>query len=137
MNVNEAIKYLSEKNLAEIPVGKYVVDDDFYYMIQEYETEAEENCKMESHKNFIDIQWIIEGVEVITTVDIARLTESKAYNPEKDVTFYQTPAVMQRNVLTAGSYVVLYPKNGHMPKIALDGPAHVKKCVAKVRVLKG
>ena len=133
MNVQEATNYLKELNLASLEVGKYVVDDDFYYMIQEYETQDISQCKMESHDKWIDIQWIISGVEAIETTDVSRLTVTVPYNPEKDITFFETPAVMQHNVLTEGSYVVLYPENGHMPKVAVEGSVHVKKCVAKIR----
>ena len=133
MNVQEATNYLKGLNLASLEVGKYVVDDDFYYMIQEYETQDISQCKMQSHDKSIDIQWIISGVEAIETTDVSRLTVSVPYNQEKDITFFETPAVMQHNVLTAGSYVVLYPENGHMPKVAVEGSVHVKKCVAKIR----
>ena len=133
MNVQEATNYLKGLNLASLEVGKYVVDDDFYYMIQEYETQDISQCKMESHDKWIDIQWIISGMEAIETTDVSRLTVKVPYNPEKDITFFETPAVMQHNVLTEGSYVVLYPENGHMPKVAVEGSVHVKKCVAKIR----
>ena len=133
MNVLEATNYLKGLDLASLEVGKYVVDDDFYYMIQEYETQDISQCKMESHDKWIDIQWIISGVEAIETTDVSRLTVKVPYNPEKDITFFETPAVMQHNVLTEGSYVVLYPENGHMPKVAVEGSVHVKKCVAKIR----
>lgn len=133
MNVTEAVNYLKGLDLASIEVGKYAVDDDFYYMIQEYETQDVSACKMESHDKWIDIQWIISGTEAIETTDVSRLTVKVPYNPEKDITFFETPAVMQHNVLTEGSYVVLYPENGHMPKVAVDGSVHVKKCVAKIR----
>ena len=133
MNVQEATNYLKGLNLASLEVGKYVVDDDFYYMIQEYETQDISQCKMESHDKWIDIQWIISGVEAIETTDVSRLTVSVTYNQEKDITFFETPAVMQHNVLTAGYYVVLYQENGHMPKVAVEGSVHVKKCVAKIR----
>lgn len=133
MNVLEATNYLKGLDLASLEVGKYVVDDDFYYMIQEYETQDISQCKMESHDKWIDIQWIISGMEAIETTDVSRLTVKVPYNPEKDITFFETPAVMQHNVLTEGSYVVLYPENGHMPKVAVEGSVHVKKCVAKIR----
>lgn len=133
MNVNEAIAYLKSQDLAALEPGKYVVDDDFYYLIQEYDTQAMELCKMENHDKWIDIQWIVSGEEALYTTDISRLTVKVPYNEEKDITFYEIPAVMQKNVLTDGSYIVLYPENGHMPKAAVDGPAAVKKCVGKVR----
>jgi len=134
MNVKEAIEFLKHADLENKAVGRYDVDDDFFYLVQEYETLDINECKMENHQKWIDIQLIISGVEAIETVDVSRLTSKIAYNEASDVEFFETPEVMQHNVLTSGSYIVLYPENGHMPKCAVDGPVAVKKCVGKVRI---
>lgn len=135
MNVNEAIEYLKGQDLMSMEAGKYPVDDDFYYMVQEYTTKVRSEAKLEAHEKWIDIQWMLKGTEIIETEDISRLTVKEAYNPEKDVTFYEKPEVMSKTVLTDGAYVVLYPQNGHMPQVAVDEkPLAIKKVVAKVRV---
>lgn len=135
MNVNEAIEYLKGQDLMAMEAGKYFVDDDFYYMVQEYTTKLRAEAKLEAHEKWIDIQWMLKGTEIIETEDISRLTVKEAYNPEKDVTFYEKPDVMQTTVLTDGAYVVLYPQNGHMPQVARDEkPMAIKKVVAKIKV---
>ena len=135
MNVSEAIQYLKKQDLMAMEAGKYTVDDDFYYMVQEYTTKKRAEAKLEAHQQWIDIQWMLKGTEIIETADISRLTVKDAYNPDKDVVFYEKPDTMQTTVLTDGAYVVLYPENGHMPQVAVDEqPLAIKKVVAKVRV---
>lgn len=134
MNVKEAIAYLESTDLKSLAPGRYDVDEDFYYLIQEYNTLPVSECKMESHDKWIDIQLIVSGKESLKTVDVSRLTVKVPYSAEKDVTFFETPEIMQDNVLTAGGYLVLYPENGHMPKCAVDEPVAVKKCVGKIRI---
>ena len=56
MTLNEAIEYLQGLDLENIEPGKYIVDDSFYYNIQEYTTKNWEDCKMEAHHNYCDIQ---------------------------------------------------------------------------------
>ena len=135
MNVNEAIAYLRKQDLVNMDLGRYDVDDDFYYMVQEYTTQSRDLCRPEAHEKWIDIQWMLKGTEVIETADISKLKVTEAYNPEKDIVFYETPATMQQNILTPGAMVVLYPENGHMPKVATFGePCDIKKVVAKIKV---
>ncbi|MBD5444518.1 MAG: DUF386 domain-containing protein [Lachnospiraceae bacterium] len=132
--ISEAIEYLLKQDLANMPAGKYPVNDDFYYMVQEYTSRAEADCHLESHQKYVDIQWLISGVEAIDCTSVDGLEVEKEYNPEKDVTFWKEPAEMMRCVLSGGSYVILLPENAHKPCIAVGEPAPVKKVVAKVKI---
>jgi len=133
--IDFAIKTIKGLDLANIAVGKYVVNDDFYYLIQEYDSKLLKDCKLEAHREYVDIQYVIEGKEAIDIRDFGNLEVETPYNPEKDVTFYQTPNIMERLELSAGSYAVLLPETAHKPGIAIDDkPVKIKKCVCKVRV---
>lgn len=132
--ISEAIEYLSKQDLASMSAGKYQVNDDFYYMVQEYVSRAESDCHLESHQKYADIQWVVSGVEAIDCAAVEGLEIDKEYNPEKDITFYKDPAEMMRCVLGSGSYVVLLPENAHKPCIAVGEPTQMKKVVAKVRL---
>lgn len=133
--INEAIKYLKGLNLESLEVGKYPVNDDFYYSIQEYDSKMIENCKLESHQIYADIQIVIKGEEAIDIAPIAELENVTEYNPEKDVAFWKNSDVMERIELKNGSYAVFLPRTAHKPGIAIDNnPSKVKKCVGKVRL---
>jgi len=135
MNVNEAIEYLKKQNLDGMEVGRYDVDSDFFFMVQEYTTKQRKDARLEAHEQWIDIQWMVKGEEMIEVDDISRLTIQDAYNESNDVVFFEKPDVLSQIRLTKGTYVVLYPRNGHMPSVAVDDqPASVKKVVGKVRV---
>ena len=56
MTIEEAVCYLKKQDLAALEVGTYQVNDDFYFMIQEYETKPAENCRLETHNRYADIQ---------------------------------------------------------------------------------
>ena len=133
--ITEVISYLSKQDLSNMPVGKYQVDDDFYYMVQEYTTKSEADCRLESHQKYIDIQWIISGTERIDCVSVGGLVVKEEYNPDKDVAFWNEPSEMMRCVLNAGSYAVLFPNDAHKPCIAVGTPEQVRKVVAKVKMV--
>ncbi len=135
MTLQEAVAYLKEQDLAAMEVGTYEVDGDFYFMIQEYETKEPAVCRLETHKNYIDIQWIISGEEAIDTVNVAGLTVEEAYDADRDVAFWKKPAEMCHIVLSSGSYAILPPSIAHQPGMRAESLASpVKKCVGKVRV---
>ena len=135
MNIREAIDYLKKQDLINMEVGKYEVDDDFYFMVQEYTTKHRADAKLEAHEKWIDIQWMLKGTEIIETEDIARLTVIEAYDESRDVVFFEKPDVISQTCITPGAFVVLYPQNAHMPGVAVDdNPTPIKKVVAKIRV---
>ena len=104
-------------------------------MIKEYETKEAADCRLETHKNYTDIQWIISGEEAIDTVNVAGLTVEEAYDADRDVAFWQEPAEMCHMVLSSGSYAILPPSIAHKPGMRAGSQASpVKKCVGKVRV---
>lgn len=129
-----AIEYIDNLDKTNIEIGIHQVNDDFYYSVQEYITQEESKCILESHRKYVDIQWILDGEEAFNITDIAGLQCIIAYSDEKDIIFWKPIQNMMRMVLKAASYAVLYPKNAHMGGIAVSKPVKVKKIVGKVRI---
>lgn len=135
LRIDTAINYLSNLNISEKDAGKKViVDDKFFYTVQSYETKPEDECKLESHRKYIDIQIMVSGKEFMDIVDISRLMLKETYNHEKDVMYWSIPNVMARTSLIAGDCIVLYPENAHRGSIASGKCRHVIKIVGKVRI---
>jgi len=103
--------------------------------VQEYDTKAAADCRYEAHKNYIDIQYIVSGAEIINAFEISKGTESDEYNQVKDVVHYNPVCGAVSGLLTAGEFGIYMPHDVHMPQIAKDDkPSAVKKIVVKVRV---
>lgn len=134
--INAAIEHLSGLDLAGMEPGRYEVNENFFFNLMEYETKPIKECRIESHINYVDIQWIVSGVECIDITDLKGLEEEESYDPERDIMFWKTPELMSRVKLSAGSYIVLPPNLPHKPGIAVSEPAKVKKCVGKVRLVR-
>ena len=132
--IEAAIEILKGLDPDTLTVGRHEVNEDFYYLVQEYESRPIEKCRLEAHEKYADIQWMVKGTEAIQVCSHEGLTVTDPYNPEKDIEFYAQKEDIQRIVLTDGAYVVLYPQDVHEPCIAVGAPAPVKKIVGKVRL---
>ncbi|MBO7389207.1 MAG: YhcH/YjgK/YiaL family protein [Oscillospiraceae bacterium] len=133
--VDEALEYIKKLDINKLGRGRFDVDDDFYYSVLEYDTSATEPQKLESHRKWIDIQWIAEGEEEIDSADTSGLELLEDYDESRDIMFWKPGDNMMRSVLSKGSYVVLYPEHAHAPGINRKGPEHVVKIVGKVRIV--
>ena len=131
--VYTALRFLAETDFSAIDLGRYELDgDNIFYMVQSYDTDPDKTIS-EAHRKYIDIQYMVEGEEIIGVADIScnkELTEAKE---ENDVWFYNCKT--EPLVLSAGKYMVLYPNDLHCPGVATNGTAlNCRKVVVKVKV---
>lgn len=127
----KAFEYLMDTDFETIEPGKYELDGAALKVaVQEYETKPESECKIEAHKKYADIQYIVSGEEIIG-MDTLRDQESIAgYNEEKDVWHFSAYDYKIR--LTAGMFSVFLPEDIHMPCLISNEKTTVKKVVVKV-----
>ena len=130
--VYKGLKFLAETDFTKIPVGKYELDGkNIYYMVQSYETKPDKTIS-EAHEKYIDIQYIVNGEEVIAVAPIQAEKTLTDFNVEKDVWHYECET--QPLVLKDGDFMVLYPSDLHLPGKAVKEPSEVLKVVVKVHV---
>ena len=131
--VYDALKFLSETDFSKIELGRYELDgDNIFYMVQSYDTDPDKTIS-EVHKKYIDIQYMVEGEEIIGVADISEDKELTEAKEENDVWFYDCKT--EPLTLTAGKYMVLYPNDLHCPGVATKGKALTcRKVVVKVKV---
>lgn len=101
------------------------------------QTRAKANAKPEAHNNFIDIQIVLKGEEIVLCQPREMCKTSDPYVIERDVEFfhsdYAIPGVELR--LVPGAFAIFYPQDAHTPLITAGQDATiVKKIVIKVPV---
>jgi YhcH/YjgK/YiaL family protein len=131
----KAFEILRDKSLSQKEDGKYAVDsDNIYYTIQRYTTKPLSEGKLEAHRKYIDIQFLLEGVEILGYTPLKGLSVAEEYNPEKDIAFFITPKEITKVKLEPGLFCILFPDDAHLPCRQLAGPAEVRKVVIKIRL---
>lgn len=134
---SRALAYLTETDFSVLKDGRYEIEgDDVFATVSTYRTKEPSEVKPESHREYADIQSLIEGTE---TVGIAPLEECQApfeQHPERDLYFHPVPAVLETLTLRPGSFMIFFPQDVHLPCMNCGGPKTVRKVVVKVR-LKG
>ena len=131
-----AFDFIKKAEAENLEIGKYEIDGkNLYAIVQEYTTKLPEDAKFETHKNYIDIQYIISGREEMEVCDLSRAEATTEYNGEKDVQFFVPKAETTKLTMQAGDYAIFFPDDIHMPGVSPKGEnVAVKKIVAKVRI---
>lgn len=113
----------------------YLLEDKVYGRIMSYNTLPLEECRIEAHNRYIDIQISIEGSEGIEVYQRSLLREIEVYSADKDVTFLDSleekPYAIINNI--PGRFSMFFPEDAHRPKMFIEGSSgYVKKYVIKI-----
>jgi YhcH/YjgK/YiaL family protein len=131
--LKEGLKFIAENDFSQIEPGKFFLKDDLLFAtVSEYATKPASECKLEAHRKYIDIQYIVSGEEKIGFTTFEGQTPSVPYNPEKDIVFFKEEVTFL--TLTSGTFAIFFPSDLHQPCVAVESPSNVKKVVVKVAV---
>lgn len=132
-NLSKGFDFLKNADLSTLESGRYEIEgDNVFALVSEYDSKAHQDCRVEAHQTYADIQYIVSGREAIGFVTHINQEVTIKYNTEKDIAFYT--AETSPLILEAGMFAVFFPHDLHRPCMQIDGPEKVKKVVIKVRV---
>jgi len=130
---DKAFAFLRDSDLNALKPGKYVIDgDNAYATITEGPEKTFEQSAWESHRKYIDLQYVIKGKEKMGVAPVATATVIKPYNDKTDGANYTADG--QYYVAEPGTFLLFFPGDAHRPNIKVDGYDTVKKIVIKIKV---
>lgn len=130
----KAFDYLRQTGLSTLEKGKYEIDGkDIFAIVNEYDTVDPSGEQMESHKKYIDVQYIIKGKEQIGHAILQGQTPSKAYDEDADyMLFGEKPSFF--SLFEEDMFAIFFPSDLHMPNLQAGKSGQVKKVVIKISV---
>jgi len=131
--LDTALKLMAETDFSAVEPGKYEVCDGVYYMIFEANTKAYAESKWEAHRDYIDIHIPLKGAEKDGVRHLSELVECEPYNADNDVAFYTSDSDKELYTVNEGQFMLVFPADGHVPMVAVDEPAPIRKLVIKVK----
>jgi YhcH/YjgK/YiaL family protein len=133
LDFKAAFEFIEASRFEKAVPGTYELQGAMYYMLQNYETKPESEGFFETHRKYIDLQYVISGKERHDYAHSSTLKVRNPYNPEKDLVVYDGKGCSF--VLNQGFFVVYFPEDAHMPNLRIDGnPEKMIKVVVKIPV---
>lgn len=131
--LGQALRYLAETDFSRMAPGKIELDgSNLYAVISEYTTKPLSEGTWEAHRKYIDVQFLASGQEQIGVSALPELKPVATYDETKD--FQLLEGAGWSFILKERAFAIFFTHDGHMPGIAVNAPALVKKIVVKVRV---
>jgi len=80
----QAFRFLATTDLAALPKGRHELDGtNLYASVDEYLSREPEDCRLEAHRKYADIQYVISGQEQIGITPLAETVEATPYHPRQ------------------------------------------------------
>lgn len=112
---------------------KEIIVEDIFVLKQAYYTKNREDCFFESHKKYIDIQFMVKGEEYMDVCDLDSLEIENDYVEKTDFIKYKgkedgtSKLLIRENCLA-----IFYPSDAHQPCIKIENEELVYKAVIKI-----
>jgi len=132
-----ALDYLRQTDFSKVADGRHELDGDrLYVMVQQYQTRPLAEATWEAHRQYLDVQYVIQGAERIGYAALRdNVTVQRPYDAEKDVIFFDAAGDFVS--LRVGDFVIFSPHDIHAPGLALSpvgALGNVRKAVVKCRM---
>lgn len=123
-----ALDFIAGKDWLRAAYGRYEIPGCGAYVNCSRNTQREDNPVFEAHRRYIDLQYIVQGDEVIRWAHTDRLAETQAYSEADDYALFRGEAQAELR-LHAGDWAVFFPEDAHAPCIRLDSETCLKLVV--------
>lgn len=112
--------------------GRHEVDGvRVYASVGKDEGRGRDGARLEAHRKYIDIQYVVSGHEVIGWRHLGECMETgQGYDADRDIEFFSAQADVWVPV-HPGLFAIFFPEDAHAP---LAGHGHLHKIVMKVAV---
>lgn len=128
--------WLESHDVTTLPKGKHPIEGTTMTVsIQDDTNKPLDERKSESHRKYIDFQWVVTGSEGFALLDHETSRPSMEYNPEKDLVRYDYDHWHTRFFTsTPGRFNIFFPGDWHIAKVKLGDDQPFRVVVVKVEM---
>ena len=114
--------------------NKIVLDENSFVLEQSYITKNKKDCLFESHKKYIDIQYMFKGDEIMEVENVNNLLVTTPYKEDLDYAKYAQSENSSILKIKENELAIFYPNDAHMPCIKMGENKKIIKAVFKILV---
>ena len=132
--IRTALEWIAGHDIAGMEPGTYELQGrDIYVNIQDITTKPMEECFPERHIDYLDLQYVVSGVERMGYAPYTGKETVQWDMRDKDIIIYKDLENENFVDVAPGSYCIFFSDSIHRPGCSIGQPGNVRKAAAKVR----
>jgi YhcH/YjgK/YiaL family protein len=133
--IQKGLDFLRSTDFSKVINGKHIIDENkVYVVISEYLTASADKQKAESHARYIDIQYVIDGNEMMGFSSVGSGEVQENLLAEKDIVFYKNVKCETFIDLKKDMFAIAFPWDIHRPGCMSQATGNVRKAVLKIAI---
>lgn len=135
--IQQGLLYLRDTDFLKLEDGRYDIQGDkLFVILGKMETKALEEAIPEAHNQYIDIQCLLDGKEIIGFAqrsasqpiieDLLEKEDLLLYKKELDSESFLT--------LSEGEYAIFFPEDVHRPLVRRESVTTIRKAIVKIHM---
>jgi biofilm protein TabA len=127
-----AFDFLRNTDLLALAPGKHtILDEQLFAIVEACAGRSRAEAKLESHRRYIDIQLVLEGVDEMGWKPVSECVEpATEYDEVRDIRFFNDPPA-NWIATPPGSFCLFFPEDAHAPLVSAR---NIRKVVLKIAV---
>ncbi len=132
---SQAFDYMRNNDLNSLANGRHAIHgEQLFAIVERVQARELEVAQLECHRQYIDIQLVLAGVDTMGWLPLAQCLEPvSAFNTDYDIQFFKD-ATNTWVTTPTGSFCIFFPDDAHAP---LVGTGNIHKIVFKLAVNAG
>lgn len=131
---DQTFQFLKGADLKNLPLGKQELEGEHLFIIvAEYYGKQKPEALYESHKKYIDLQYVIKGEEIMGLTTPDKVKVKNPYDESKDIAFFDYDGGQYLKA-TPENFFLFFPEDVHRPSITTGDSVLIKKIVVKIKI---
>lgn len=126
----KAFSFIRQKELSNLSLGKHEIEGNrIFCIVSKGPGLKRKEVRLEAHRKYIDIQYIIAGVDEMGWKQTQECEHIAAdYDADKDIIYFEDDPETWTEV-PVGSFTIFFPEDAHAPLVGSDD---IHKVVLKI-----
>lgn len=122
------------ENCRDVEPGEKVefAGDKLFAKVLQLDTGSRDAFQWETHREYVDLQYILGGGEIIEWAPATKLVADVSYDAATDLQYYLPAPADVSLVMADGLFTFLFPSDAHKPLVSNGTDRHVRKVIAKI-----
>lgn len=129
-NLDLLIDAISQLDFDQLPEGRHELHGEAVFL-NLMNTKLTDHSSFEAHRNYIDLQLVLKGVERIDYAPLEDFRQMSPYDEGRDIQQSTEELPHTPCLLSPGMFAIFFPEDAHRPGL---GQGEGRKAVFKIRV---
>ncbi|MGB9642438.1 MAG: YhcH/YjgK/YiaL family protein [Candidatus Ratteibacteria bacterium] len=127
----QAFEFLELSDCKTLPAGKYEISGNrVFALVQDYYTLSEDKLTWEAHRKYVDLQYIVKGIEIMGYSNVENMEPVSEYIEQDDYILFKGKGIYFP--VAEKCFTIFFPHDCHRVRIKAGDSCQVRKIVIKI-----